>query len=85
MTKKEQTRQFASWIWSDRETDIRRIAYNDKYAVGEVDNGSVIEWLTPFLPIPELLAYLQGIHTVINVPYRFNIKKTMRWTENGGF
>ncbi len=74
MTKEEQTRVFASWIWGDRETDIRRLAYNDKYAVGEVDKGSTIEWLTPFLPIPELLAYLQGIFTVINVPYRFNIR-----------
>lgn len=69
--KKEQVKQYISWIWSDRETDIRRIAYNNKYAVGEVNDGSVIEWLTPFLPIPELLAYLQGIHMAINAPYRF--------------
>ena len=47
------------------ETDTRNIG-GDKYGIGNISHGSVIEWLTPLMPLAQLLGYLQGLHAAKN-------------------
>lgn len=67
----KQCSQYAKWIWSNTETDIRSIGGN-KYGIGNISNGSVIEWLTPLMVPAQLLGYLQGLHMAKNNPDIFN-------------
>lgn len=65
MTTKEQAKQFANWIWPERNLDIFTCTYNAYYSIAERDeNGNAIEVLTPqYQSIRELLVYLQGYWT----------------------
>lgn len=63
--------QYATWIWGNIEIDIRNIG-GDKYGVGNISNGSVIEWLTPLMPRAQLLGYLQGLYAAKNNPAIFD-------------
>lgn len=70
-TTLKQCAQYAKWIWGDVETDTRNIGGN-KYGIGNISHGSVIEWLTPLMAPAQLLGYLQGLHAAKNNPDIFN-------------
>ena len=70
-TTLKQCAQYAKWIWGNVETEARNIG-GDKYGIGNISNGSVIEWLTPLMPPAQLLGYLQGLHAAKNNPAIFD-------------
>lgn len=70
-TTLKQCTQYAEWIWDNIETDIRNICCN-KYGIGNISHGSVIEWLTPIMAPTQLLGYLQGLHVAKNNPAIFD-------------
>lgn len=70
MNKKQQCENYAKWIWEKAQTEVRHIGC--KYGVGTVNNGSVIEWVTPIMDITQLLGYLQGLHMAKNNPDIFD-------------
>ena len=71
MNKIKHCENYAKWIWENAQTEIRNIG-GGKYGVGIVDNGSVIEWITPLMEITQLLGYLQGLHMAKNNPRIFD-------------
>lgn len=65
MTTKEQAKQFANWIWPDKNTAVRTFTCGSYCSIVERDeNGNAIGELTPLYgSIRELLVYLQGYWT----------------------
>lgn len=70
MNKKQQCENYAKWIWRKAQTEVRHIGC--ECGVGIVNNGNVIEWVTPIMDITQLLGYLQGLHMAKNNPYIFD-------------
>lgn len=63
MTTKEQAKQFANWIWPDKNTAVRHL-WSYCSIVERDENGNAIGELTPLYgSIRELLVYLQGYWT----------------------
>lgn len=64
VTKKDQIKQYAAWLWQGVNAQICNVVAGGAYHIGIVTNeGSVEKQLTPcYRTIPELLAYLQGLH-----------------------
>lgn len=69
----KQCENFGKWIWPELNTDIRTINYGKSYGIAEIsESGSIIQTLTPFMDVRQLLGYLQGLHAAKNNPNIFN-------------
>lgn len=64
VSKKNQIKQYAAWLWQGVNAQICNAVAGGAYHIGIVGTtGSVEKQLTPcYKTIPELLAYLQGLH-----------------------
>lgn len=70
----KQCENFGKWIWPELNTGIGTtdIFGGTKYGIVEVESGSMIQTLTPFMDVRQLLGYLQGLHAAKNNPNMFN-------------
>lgn len=64
VTKKDQVRKYAAWLWQGVNAQICNVVAGGAYHIGIVaECGSVEKQLTPcYKTTAELLAYLQGLH-----------------------